>query len=369
VFAQIAAVAGAVLIVLYLRNNLVTNLDATGLGTGFAFLDQPTGVDIAGSNFRPSQPIRSALLVGIKNTLALVIVGLPLLTLLGVIVGVARLSTNWLVAKLAAIYVETLRNIPPLLVIFFAFNALFLELPPIAESLTPLGLVVINNRALSFVSFNAREGAEILALVAVLALLGAALVWRWRTVRFDRTGEPHHRVAWGLGIVILVVGVAYFALGRPLGLSRPKLQGLVVTGGISGLAAYFAVLMALVLYTTSHVAEIVRGSIQAVPKGQTEAANALALSAFQRLRFVVLPQAFRIATPPIINQYLNFTKNTSLAIAVGFAEVTRITFQAIGNANPAPQLIAILMLIYLAFSLAISTVSNIINRRFQLVGR
>jgi general L-amino acid transport system permease protein len=150
-------------------------------------------------------------------------------------------------------------------------------------------------------------------------------------------------------------------------LSRPELDGRALEGGFQGLTAYFAVLAALVLYTASHVAEITRGSILAVPKGQTEAANAIGLTAFQRLRHVTLPQAMRIAIPPVISQYLNFTKNTSLAIAVGYADITRITFQAIGNGQPAPQLIAILMASYLLFSLVISLVVNLVNRRLQLV--
>ena len=154
----------------------------------------------------------------------------------------------------------------------------------------------------------------------------------------------------------------------PISVSLPEVDGRIFTGGFGGLGAYFAVLIALVLYTASHVAEIVRGSILAVDRGQTEAANAIALTGFQRLRYVILPQAFRIALPPIINQYLNFVKNTSLAIAVGFAEITLVTFQAIGNGYPAPQLILTLMGAYLIFSLTISILVNILNRRLQLVG-
>jgi general L-amino acid transport system permease protein len=168
---------------------------------------------------------------------------------------------------------------------------------------------------------------------------------------------------------VVVGAISYVALDRPLTISLPVLEGRVVTGGFGGLGAFFAVLGALVLYTSSHVAEIVRGSIQAVSRGQTEAANALALSNTQRLRFVVLPQALRIALPPTINQYLNYVKNTSLAIAVGFADVTAIAYQAIGNGQPAPQTILILMGCYLMFSLSISAVVNLYSRRYRLVTR
>jgi general L-amino acid transport system permease protein len=208
---------------------------------------------------------------------------------------------------------------------------------------------------------------------AYLAVLGAGVlasiaVWIWRTRNFDATGTPHHRFLWGTGTFLLFAIVGFFALGRPFTLSRPVVvDGRFIEGGYQTVGPYVAVLVALVIYTASHVAEIVRGSIQAVPKGQTEAANALALSGFQRLRFVVLPQAMRIAIPPLINQFLNFTKNTSLSIAVAYAEITLIVFQAIGNANPAPQLIIILMGSYLIFSLTISLLINYLNRRLQLV--
>jgi general L-amino acid transport system permease protein len=171
-----------------------------------------------------------------------------------------------------------------------------------------------------------------------------------------------------MGVFLAIVVVGYFLTERPVSMSFPVLDGRLITGGFGGLGAYFAVLLALVLYTASHVAEIVRGSILAVPRGQTEAANAIALSGFQRLRYVILPQAYRIALPPILNQYLNFAKNTSLAIAIGFAEITLITFQAIGNGYPAPQLILLLMGAYLLFSLTMSVLVNILNRKLQLVG-
>jgi general L-amino acid transport system permease protein len=196
-----------------------------------------------------------------------------------------------------------------------------------------------------------------------IALIGAIVLWVWRSKRFEATGEPHHRLAWSLGFLVLVGVVGFLAIGEPFSISRPLLDGRSLTGGFQGQGAFFAVLGALVLYTASHIAEIVRGSILAVPKGQSEAANSLALTRFQQLRYVVLPQAMRVAIPPIISQYLNFTKNTSLAIAVGYAEITRITFQTIGNGHPAVQLTFLLMLAYLLFSLTISLLVNIVNRR------
>jgi general L-amino acid transport system permease protein len=360
----------AVLMVLYvLWFNLTNNLRATGLPTDFDFLRQPLGVDIPGSDISPSAPIWRGLLNGVKNTLALVVVGIPLLTIIGVLVGVARLSTNWLVAKAAGLYVEILRNIPPLLIIFFVFNAVVLRFPLLQESFNFADLVIVNNRYLAVVGLTAQPNFGPFLAVMGVAVIIAAVVWWWRTRRSERTGAHHHRLLWSLGVFSVISLLGFFVLGGPIGLSRPVLDGRALEGGFAGLAAYWAVLAALVLYTASHVAEIVRGSILAVPRGQSEAANAIALSSFQRLRYVVLPQAMRVAIPPIISQYLNFTKNTSLAVAIGYAEMTRITFQLIGNGQPAPQMIALLMGGYLIFSLIISLVVNVVNRRMQLVTR
>jgi general L-amino acid transport system permease protein len=365
--AQILAAAGVAIVLYVLWFNLTNNLRRSGIPVDFDFLRQPLGVNIPGATVGATAPIWRGLMVGIQNTFALVLAGLPLVTIIGVLVGIARLSTNWLVAKAAAIYVEVLRNLPPLLIVFFAFNAIILQLPRIENSANPLGLFVINNRFIAVPGFVGGDGLyQFLATMGV-ALIVAILIWVWRTKRFEATGEPHHRLAWSLGLLVIVGVIGFFAFGRPLTISRPVLDGRALTGGFAGQGAFFAVLAALVLYTASHVAEIVRGSILAVPRGQTEAANSLALTRFHQLRFVVLPQAMRVAIPPIISQYLNYTKNTSLAIAVGYAEITRITFQTIGNGHPAVQLTFLLMLAYLLFSLTISLLVNILNRRLAYV--
>lgn len=366
---QVLAVVVVLGTVWVLGNNLRTELIKQGLPTTFDFLKQPTGVTIADSGFDPGSPVRDALLVGVKNTFLIAIVGVPLLTILGTLIGVARLSTNWLVSKAASVYVETIRNIPPLLIIIFVFNAVILQLPKPNSPATPFDWFVISNLKVVGPSLATSSGSGTLWLIMLLGIIAAVITGVYRTRRSERTGEPHHRILIGLGVVVAFAVIGYFVTGQPVGVSLPRLDGRIINGGFGGLGSYFAVLTALVIYTASHVAEIVRGSIQAVPKGQTEAANALALTGFQRLRFVILPQASRIALPPIINQYLNFVKNTSLAIAIGFGEITLITFQAIGNGNPAPQLILLLMAVYLVFSLTISVVVNVVNRRLQLAGR
>lgn len=362
----VALVAG---LLFYLFDNLRVNLTNRGLRTDFGFLDRPAGFQIAGSDFRSTQTVSDALWVGVRNTASLALVGVVLTTILGVIVGIARLSGNWLVRKAAAFYVETLRNIPPVLVVIFTFTVVVLGLPRIQEAREIAGVLVLSNREVAVAWFDTGEGSGAFLLSLLAGLAVAVAVGWWRTRRWNATGQPHHRVAWGAAVVAVVGVVAWLALGGPVTITLPSVDGLRVAGGIGMKGAYVAMLVALVAYTASHVAEIVRGSIQAVPRGQVEASTALGLSEFQRLRYVVLPQAFRIAIPPLINQYLNLLKNTSLAVAIGFPEITQLGRIVVGNGNPAPQVIAITMGVYLCFSLTISAITNVVNRRLQLVQR
>lgn len=364
---QVATALVVLALASYLSGNLLTNLSDKGISTTFDNLGNRTDFVIQDASFSPSQPIREGIVVLVRNTFAVVIVGIPVTLLIGVVIGVARLSTNWLVNRAAALYVEILRNIPPLIVIIFFSQAVLLPLPRITEASEPLGMFVISNVRMAFPSIATTERGDLYGMVLVLGLIAAAVVARWRTRVWERTGADHHRVAWALGVFGAVAVVGWFALGGPWTVSLPRRDGRVITGGIRTLAPYVAVTAGLTLYTASHVAEIIRGSILAVPKGQTEAANALGLSAFQRYRFVILPQAMRIAIPALINQGLNFTKNSSLAIAVGYADITFGIFTMIGNANPAPQLLLILMGVYLGFSLLISVIGNAVNRRLELV--
>jgi general L-amino acid transport system permease protein len=366
VVAQVAAVALAFVVAAVLLITARNNLNARGISTSFEFLTQPTNLSIGGrAEWDPANPIWQVVLLGAYNTLMCVVLGIPLTTVLGVLIGVGRLSRNFLVRKAAALYVETLRNIPPLLVILFTFT-IVLTLPTIQNAAQPFNLFVISNQRIAIPGIAAGDNAGIYWLILVAGLVASIVVWVWRTRVFNETGRPHHRVLWSLGIFLAFAVSGYFALDGPIALSRPVLEERVITGGFTMLASYVTVTLALTVYTASHVAEIVRGSILAVPKGQTEASFAVGLTNFQRYRFVILPQAARIAIPPTINQYLNFTKNTSLALAVGYAEITFVMVTAIGNANPAPQSIAILMLVYLTFSLITSVVMNIVNRRLQL---
>ena len=351
----------------WIYSNVQANLRATRLPRGFGFLDQPYGSDIRGNSMRPGQPIRDAFVVGYLNTIRVIAVGIPMCTIIGVIVGISRLSDNALVRAFGTIYVETFRNIPPLVWIFLAFFVVLSEnLPPIEEALAPFGVAIFSNRGVFLPWFTTGPNVMPFLLTAGLGLGVAVIVGAWRTRVHERTGAPHHRFLWSFGIFAVVAVGAYFAFNSPLAGSVPVREGRLVQGGIIADIAYTALTVALFLYTASHVAEIVRGAIMAVPKGQSEAANALALTTFQRYRYVVLPQAFRIMIPPLASQYLNITKNSSLAVAVGYYEITRIYTTVTNNTAPPPQAVMVLMGLYLTFSLGISLIANLINRRLQL---
>jgi general L-amino acid transport system permease protein len=298
----------------------------------------------------------------------LAVIGIALSTVLGVLVGIARLSSNWLVRRAASAYVETIRNIPVLVVIIFFSAAVILTLPSVDNPIEWFDAIVLSKRGLWIPSLVANDGAGAFGATLVVGVLAAGLVALWRTRVSDATGRPHHRVAWAFGTVLAVGVVAYLVLGGPLSVSLPERTARTVAGGSIVGPELAALLAGLVVYTASHIAEVVRGSVQAVPKGQTEASQALGLGAGQRLRFVVLPQAFRIAIPPLSNQYLNLTKNSSLGVLIGYPELMRVTRIAIGSGAPAPQTIAVLMFIYLLISLAIAGLVNVANRRLQLRG-
>ncbi len=300
-------------IILWMSLNLATNLDRLGIRRDFSFLGQPAGFSILGApDFRAQDTIRQALLIGFVNALRVALVGILLALVLGILVGIARLSSNWLVSRSASAFVEGFRNIPPLVLVIFFYLSVVASLPRL-EDATFLGqYAIVSNRG----------------------------IW-----------------------------VAWIDRGPPLGISLPVLDGRVVEGGLWLYPEYLSLLISLVLYAASFIAEIVRGSILAVHRGQREAADSLGLRPGQRMRLVVLPQALRIATPAIGNEFLNLAKNVSLGIAVGFAEILRVANTAAGNGQPAPQLLILVLLAYLALSLVISVVVNRFNRRLQLVER
>ena len=372
--AQVIALGLILSVGSWLWANFRDRTDDIGLKLSFDFLDQPSGISIADNLLSSNAGIREALQQGVKNTFLIIVLGIPLSVALGTLIGIARLSTNWLLRKLATGYVEFFRNIPPLLVIVFLWGAVFLRFPA-AGGLTaeaawrPFGgWMIFSNSRFAFPSIIGLDNFGVYQLLIVASVLAALGVWVWRTRVFNNTGAPHRRALWFLAILVGLGVVFFVALGGPFEFSRTVVEDRIWSGGFRMQMPYAAVMLALVIYTASHIAEIVRGSILAVHRGQVEASQALALSGLQRYRFVVLPQAFRIAFPPLINQFLNYTKNSSLAVAIGFAEITSIISNLFGQSQPAPQLLLILMVIYLCFSLILSLIGNLINRRLQLRG-
>jgi general L-amino acid transport system permease protein len=363
---QLAVVGLVVALVLWLLDNFRANSNRLNIPTGYSYLDQPADFPIPGSDFRQSQPVRDALVEGLQNTLRLAVTGIVLATVLGILVGIARLSQNFILRSAARVYVEFVRNVPLLGILILIYIAVVLGAFPPPDGSWELGPVaVLNVRGASLFWFEG--GNWKFVVVVVLTLVAGWLIARWRRRLADRTGRPARTAAWALAGGAIVLVVAWVVLG--LGATGPELEGRRVTGGITMTPEYFAALAALVIYTASHIAEIVRGSIQAVPRGQGEAADSLALSGFQRTWFVVLPQAMRIAVPPIGNQYLNLAKNTSLAAVISFPELTKVTELTVANRSPAVPSYALILAIYLVLSLVISFFINLVNRRLKIVER
>ncbi len=377
---QIGALVVVGVILRWLIGNLLTNLSDIGIEPDFTkFLKSPTSFQIRDSGFDPKSPVWKMFIVGVQNTFAASIVGISLAFILGLMIGIGRLSSNWLVQKLTMIYVEVFRNIPPLVIIIFFSAAIFVYGPlPIFGEAKQISLpgsdnnfLILSNERIGIPSFFANDGMGIYWIVLAVAVIAVIGVRRWRTAVNESTGEPDHRLLYSLGVFFGLAIVGYLVLSQPFSMSWPSISenGRRVENGFATNSGYWSVTLGLAMYTASHIAEIIRGSIQAVAKGQSEAANALAMSTFQRYRFIVIPQALRIAIPSLINQFLNLVKNTSLATAVAYPELTALVKTLIGNGKPALESIAVMMLIYLAFSLTISFILNIVNNKLQIVGR
>jgi general L-amino acid transport system permease protein len=367
--AQVAALAAVVALLLYLWDNLTANQRSLGIDTSFDFLDQQAGFRIAYTDFSPSDTVLDAILTGLRNTIAVALCGIALTLVFGTLIGIARLSGNWILSRAAGAYVEALRNVPPLLVIVFVNSALLASLPPIDDATDVGGVLLLTVRQVGVLVPRGDGFGGLYLVVLAGAAFAGVLVARWRVQREEATGRAGRRWAWGVGVTLAVAAGGYVALDAPVVLSHPEVVGRAVEGGAVMSLPFVSVLVGLTLYTSSHVAEIVRGSILAVPKGQSEAATAIGLSNSQRLRHVVLPQAFRVAVPPIANQFLNLTKNTSLGVAVAYSEALYVTNTVIGNGDPAIQSMLVVMTLYLVLSLAISLVLNIANHRLRLVER
>jgi general L-amino acid transport system permease protein len=358
-------------IIWYLASNTNRNLASRHIATGFAFLSRNAGIPI-GESLIPYDPSIStygdALIIGILNTLKVAIPGVILATILGTIIGIARLSRNWLVAKLAAVYVEVLRDLPVLLQLLFWYT-LMQALPGPKQSLHIGDWVFLSNRGIKIplLDWEAAHGWALLVFAA--GLIGTWLWARRSRLRQEATGERPAVWPAALGFLVVLPAVVWAALGAPFHLDVPVLRGFNFQGGGLLSPEYGALLIGLVIYTASYIAEIVRSGIQAVALGQWEAGEALGLSRGQVMRRIVLPQALRVIIPPMTSQYLNLTKNSSLAVAIGFQDVVSIANTTLNQTGQAIEGIAYIMAVFLTISLSISLFMNWYNAHIALVER
>jgi len=377
---QFAVLGAVILLIVVLYTNLRANLEEVGLNLSFDFLTRRAGFRISeGPFFDADDPVYRAYLVGLANTVRAVVLGIILTTILGLIVGIARLSQNWLVRKIAQIYVEVMQNIPLLVQLFF-YLALVQALPRPrrGEMLTiPADnpIAYFSRRSSAVPGLERLESFNTWLIFLAIGVVIGVVLYRIRVVMQEREGRPPiGQFWWGTGGFAAIAIIGWFIVpGNPVGISVPDLvgEGVIVNleGGWELTANYMALVLGLTLYSGAYTAEVVRSGIQSVPNGQIEAATSIGLTRGQRLRLVILPQAMRVITPPLINQYLNLTKNSSLAIAVAYPDVFNVTTTIGNQTGQNIQIIVIVMLTYLSFSLFISLVLNIYNRQTKLVER
>lgn len=355
----------------FLVSNTLYNLDQRNIRVGFDFLATEAGFDISESRvaFDASYSYGRAFLAGLVNTIWVAGFGVLLATVLGTVIGVARLSSNWLVAKLAMVYVETLRNIP-LLLQLLAWYTLFTEmLPSVRQAISFGDLAFLSQRGFRFAWPVGAPGWTAAGIALVAGLVLTYLFSRWARKRQEQTGQ---QAPVGLITVGLILGLPFLAWavsGAPTALEVPALKGFNFKGGLVITPEFTALWLGLSTYTAAFIAEVVRAGIEAVDKGQTEAAMALGLPPTRRLRLIVLPQALRVIIPPLTSQYLNLTKNSSLAVAIGYPDLVAVANTSMNQTGQAIEAIAILMAVYLSISLLIALFMNWYNDRVALIER
>jgi general L-amino acid transport system permease protein len=353
-------------------DNAVTNLQKQKIASGFGFWNNTAGFDIGQRliSYETTSTYGRAFWVGLTNTLLVAGVGIVLATVLGFSIGVARLSKNFLVQKLATVYVEAIRNIPLLLQLLFWYNAVLKALPEVKESLALPGGAFVNTRGLFFPEPVPGNGFSTVMWVLAAGLVGYFAYGRWARIRQNKTGQQSPVLLVGLGLIIGLPLLVFFALGMPLSFNYPDLGRFNIRGGVQIFPEFVALVLGLSIYTAAFIAEAVRAGIQAVSHGQTEASYALGLRPGPTLNLVVIPQAMRVIIPPLTSQYLNLTKNSSLAVAIGYPDLVQVFAGTVLNqTGQALEVIAITMAVYLAISLATSLAMNWYNSRKALVER
>ncbi|MGB0748989.1 MAG: amino acid ABC transporter permease [Magnetospiraceae bacterium] len=355
----------------YLVGNTLENLERQQIATGYGYLELEASFGISETPiaYDPSDTYSRALLVGVVNTVKVSVLGIILATILGILFGIGRLSTNWLVRVLSTIYVDAFRNIPVLIQLIFWYSVINNVFPGPRNAMNPIGDVFLTNRGI-FVPMLAGHPAYAYAAVAALIGLGGAFyLRRWAVKRQEATGQPFPVLSASIAMIIVCAVLGWAVGGAPTEISVPALKGFNFDGGWRMTPEFAAVLIGLTVYTSTFIAEVVRSGIQAVPKGQWEAADSLGLRRSYVMRLVILPQSMRVAIPPLTNQYLNLTKNSSLAVAVGYPDLVSISNTTLNQTGQAIEAISIFMSIYLGLSILTSVFMNWFNKKMALVER
>ncbi|WP_297482890.1 amino acid ABC transporter permease [uncultured Photobacterium sp.] len=369
---QVIAIIALIFFFYSVVNNALTNLETRGIATGFDFLDQEAGFGIGLTliDYDETFSYGRTFFVGLLNTALIAVLGIILATILGFIIGIARLSPNWLVRHFAAFYIEIFRNIPLLLQIFFWYFAVLQVLPSPRQSLQFGESIFLNVRGLSVPSPIFEQGSGIIFIVFFIALLIAMSYHYYAKKKQQDTGKQSPVLLVNFTVIILLPLLTFFISGKPISIDYPALKGFNFSGGITVLPELAALLLALSIYTAAFIAEIVRSGINAVNHGQTEAAEALGLTRNRTLRLIVIPQAMRIIIPPLTSQYLNLTKNSSLAMAIGYPDLVSVfAGTTLNQTGQAIEIIAMTMAVYLSLSLITSLLMNIYNKKMALVER
>ncbi|MBE4607390.1 amino acid ABC transporter permease [Vibrio navarrensis] len=369
---QVLAILALVFFFYTIVNNALTNLESRGIATGFDFLSQEAGFGIGLTliEYDETHSYGTTFVVGLLNTALVSFLGIIVATFLGFVIGIARLSTNWLVSRFAAVYIETFRNIPLLLQIFFWYFAVLQALPSPRESISFGEYVFLNVRGLFFPKPIFESGSAFVFAALIAGVLATIFIRIWAKNKQKLTGQqtPMGRIAFSLVIVLPVL--VYFIAGSPIAFEYPELKGFNFRGGISIIPELAALLVALSIYTAAFIAEIVRSGINAVNHGQTEAAMSLGLPRARTLKLVIIPQALRIIIPPLTSQYLNLTKNSSLAMAIGYPDLVSVfAGTTLNQTGQAIEIIAMTMAVYLTLSLLTSALMNLYNKKVVLVER
>ena len=369
---QILAILAVVAVAIYLIHNTINNLSSRGITSGFAFLDRSAGFGIVQHliDYQQGDTYGRVFVVGLLNTLLVSALCIVFASFIGFFLGLARLSDNWLLRKLSTVYIETFRNIPPMLQIFFWYFAVLRNLPGPRQAASALDMVFLSNRGLYIPSPQLGEGVLAFVLSAVIAIVLSVGLFRFNKMHQMKTGQLRRTWPTALSLIVLLPLIAHWLFGAALHWDIPQLRGFNFRGGMVLIPELAALTLALSVYTSAFIAEIIRAGIQAVPYGQHEAARSLGLPNTVTLRQVIIPQALRVIIPPLPSQYLNIVKNSSLAAAIGYPDMVSLFAGTVLNqTGQAIETIAITMSVYLIISLSISLLMNIYNRRIALIER